>query len=394
MKSWRLAIAMPLIVLAFGVLVFVWQISTENPGRAWQAFLVNLLFFSGIAQTGPVLAAIYYLTEARWGLPIMRLSVGVGLFLPISLLLFAILFAGFPYLPMGSPDAPAREAWFYSPFFFARDFVALALLYSVSLVFAYRFLCAVSGVGPEGVDNERPRSSITRLQRGVPSKGNARSLTLLASLVLGLYVVVFSLIGFDLVMALDRHWYSTLFGGYFFMSSFYAGLSAIPVAALVTRKALGSGKILQKSQLWDLGKLLFAFGLLTGYFVWSQYLVIWYGNLPEEVGFFTLRIKDERWAWLTWTALVLIFPVPFLLLLGQRAKQSSPILITVGAIVLVGMWLERYLLVAPSLGITDGVVIGWTEGVATLTFIAAMTLSYSIYIRLVLPRASEIAAPG
>lgn len=385
---------MPLIVLAFGVLIFVWQISTENPGRAWQAFLVNLLFFSGIAQTGPVLAAIYYLTEARWGLPVIRLSVGLGLFLPISLLLFAILFAGFPYLPMGSPDSPASKAWFYSPFFFARDFVALGLLYSVSLLFAYRFLYAASGVGPEGIDSERPRSSITQLRHEFPDKDGARSLTFLASLVLGLYAVVFSLIGFDLVMALDRHWYSTLFGGYFFMSSFYAGLSAITVTALLTRKSWGSKKIVQKSQLWDLGKLLFAFCLLVGYFAWSQYLVIWYGNLPEEIGFFTLRMKDDRWAWLTWTTLILIFPVPFLLLLSQRAKQSSTILITVGAIVLAGMWLERYLLIAPSLGVTDGVAIGWTEGIATLTFLAAMILSYSIYIRFVLPRASGIAAPG
>ncbi len=353
------------VIFLTGAAVFIWEVTGNNSGRAWQAFLINLLFFSAIAQSAPVLAAIYYLTEARWGMPVIRTSLGLGLFLPISLLLFVLLFAGFPYLPTGSTDSPAREAWFYPPLFFGRDIIALGILYSMSLLFLYRFfnLIQISGL-----------------------KGRRLSLTVLASLVLVLYAAVFSLIGFDLVMALDRHWYSSLFGGYFFMSSFYIGLSAMTLSALLLNTSLRRREAVQRTMLWDIGKLLFAFCILTAYFLWSQFLVTWYGNLPEEVGFFVLRMKNDAWAQLTWVALALIFVVPFVVLLGQRAKQSKFILLAVVTLVLVGMWLERYLLIAPSLAVTKTVSLGWTEAAITATFLATMILTYSVYLTYFSPR--------
>jgi len=383
-----------LLVLVAGGLVSGWQLAGDNSARVWQAFLVNLLFFSGIAQAGPVLAAIYYLTEARWGPPVMRLCLGLGLFLPVSLLLFAVLFAGFPFLPTGPSESPARQIWFSLAFFSGRDLLALGLLYSVSLVFTYRFLGLLSRGPRDDRNGHSERSSTGRPPSSVHERRAGSSLTRLASLVLGLYAVVFSLIGFDLVMALDDHWYSTLFGGYFFMSSFYAGLAAITVIAVLAKGKSERAEAIEETHLWDLGKLLFAFCILTAYFIWSQFLVIWYGNLPDEVGFFILRMKNDAWAWLTWATLILIFAIPFLALLAQGAKQSRVVLSVVGILVLLGMWLERYLLIAPSLGITEGVSIGWTEAVTTFTFLAALVLSYSLYIRFVLPRWSNVQAPG
>jgi hypothetical protein len=376
-----------LLVLILGVGAFLWEISGEHSGKAWQAYLINLLFFSAVAQAGPVLAAIYYLTEARWGGRVMSLAMGFAPFLPISFLLFAVLLIGFPYFPAQSAEFPGRGAWFSRSFLIARNTLGLALLYSVSLSFVYQFLnFASSGSSPAGVITPTGNYG-TPVNAGLTREiKRRRKLTCLAILVLVLYALVFSLIGFDFVMALERGWYSTLFGAYFFMSSFYVGLLAILVTIVIAKRYLKPKDRVQEKPLWDLGKLVFAFCLLTAYFLWAQYLVIWYGNLPEEVGFIIHRIQNPSWAWLAWIALALIFAVPFLTLLSQRAKQSSPILLAVGVIALIGMWLERYLLVGPSLALDTGPQLGWTEATITVTFLAAMFVSYSVYLRFVLPR--------
>ena len=383
MKFSRIASAL-LVFVIFGIGAFVWEALADDSGRAWQIFLINLLFFSAVAQSGPVFAAIYHLTEARWGGRVIRLALGFGSFLPISFVLFTVLLAGFPFLPGHVAEYPGREVWFHRLFIFGRNALGLAVLYSVSLAFLYRFLKASLNDNIRETNNYR---TATELHLTRSRFNHDRStLTFLAIAVLILYAVVFSLIGFDLVMALDHRWYSTLFGAYFFMSSFYVGLSAITVTVIVARKYLQPKDQVQTVALSDLAKLVFAFCLLTAYLLWSQYIVTWYGNLLEEVGFFILRMHNASWAWLTWTALALMFAIPFLALLSQRAKQNSSFLCIVSIIALVGMWFERYLLVAPSLALTTGPRLGWIETITTATFFAAMALSYSVYIRVILPR--------
>jgi hypothetical protein len=392
-KNSRFGFALLLLVV-FGASVFLWQILGADPARAWQAFLINLLFFSAVAQSAPVLGAIYHLTEARWGSRVMPLALGLGSFLPISFVLFAVLFVGFPYLPTYSSEFPARHSWFNPLFLIGRDILGIAILYSVSLAFSYRFLNSMLHGTSSHSSLTNSRRDLSRAieagrERRPGGNRNAQQLTPLAVLVVAIYAVVFSLIGFDLVMALDHQWYSTLFGGYFFISSFYIGLAAITVTVVILRKFLKPNEQIQNAAIRDLGKLVFAFCLLTVYFLWAQYLVTWYGNLPEEIGFFMIRLQNPSWAWLTWTALGLTFALPFLGLLSQRAKQSSPILCFVAIIALAGMWLERYLLVVPSLALNPGPRLGWIEMIITVSFLAAMVFSYRVYLQLVLPRWTE-----
>lgn len=380
MKASRFGLALALLVV-FGGSVFVWQVLGSEPARAWQAFLINLLFFSAIAQSGSVLAAIYHLTEARWGSRVMPLAMGLGSFLPVSFVLFVVLLLGFPYLPTYSAEFPARRSWFDPLFLIGRDILGIAILYSVSLAFSHRFLNSRmhGSFSDSSARESRERSVEGGRERRIELNSKPHGLTTLAVLVLGIYAVVFSMIGFDLVMALDRQWYSTLFGGYFFISSFYIGLAAIIVTIFAIRKYWEVKEQIEANALWDLGKLVFAFCLLTAYFFWAQYLVTWYGNLPEEVGFFLRRFEDPSWRWLTWITIALTFAVPFLSLLSQRTKQSSA-LFFIAITALIGMWLERYLLVVPSLGLKAATGLGWTEVVITLSFLAAIVLSYRFYL--------------
>jgi len=370
-----------LVLVVSGASVFLWQVFGNEPARAWQLFLVNLLFFSAVAQSGSVLAAIYHLTEARWGNRVISLAIGLGSFLPISFVLFVVLLFGFPYLPNYAAEYSARRLWFDPLFLIGRDILGIAILYSVSLIFSYRFLTSriYRSFNDSSGRESREHSAEAGRERRVEVNRKLYELTTLAVLVLGIYAVVFSMIGFDLVMALDQQWYSTLFGGYFFISSFYIGLGAIIVTVFAVRRYWEVKEQVEANALWDLGKLVFAFCLLTAYFFWAQYLTTWYGNLPEEVGFFMRRFQDSSWRWLTWTAIGLMFGVPFLSLLSQRTKRSSA-LFFIAITALVGMWLERYLLVVPSLGSNAATGLGWIEVVITLSFLAAIVLSYRVYL--------------
>lgn len=379
MISFRFQIVLLLLAIV-GASVFVWQLLGSESARAWQSFFINLLFFSAIAQSGSVLAAIYHLTEARWGSRVMSLAIGLGSFLPISFVLFIVLFAGFPYLPNYSPEFPARHSWFKPWFLIGREILALAILYAVSLVFSYRFL--ISTIARFANDSREIRGS-TDTEGEVPyqsiANGRSPTITPLAILVLAAYAVVFSLLGFDLVMGLDKQWYSTLFGGYFFISSFYIGLAAIIVAVfLVGRHWKGEAQA-HGDVRSDLGKLALAFCLLTTYLFWSQYLVTWYGNLPEEVGFFIRRFRDPSWQWLTWVTVVLTFAIPFLTLLSQHTKRNGA-LFFVAITALAGMWLERYMLIVPSLGLTAAPALGWVEVAITSSFLAGIIFTYTVYL--------------
>ena len=119
------------------------------------------------------------------------------------------------------------------------------------------------------------------------------------------------------------------------------------MVAVMTRKFLQWEAHSTPSHFHDLGKLVFAFCLLWTYLGWSHYLPIWYGNLPEETGFLLVRARSP-WAPLAGTVLAACFVIPFVVLLSREVKRRAGSLFAICAVVVVGMWLERYLLVVPS----------------------------------------------
>jgi len=358
------------LLLILGAVAFVTGIAGPDAGRAWQTFLVNFLFWSGIAQAGPIFAAIYWMSKARWGRPVKLLAEGAGLFLPVSLGLFFVLIFGQHSLFQWSGDLSSeKQIWLDPELLFLRDTVGLTLLYGLSLLLLYHSIRA------DRASNDATSGDV-RAQR----ERSTRVLGKLAPLLLFLYAVVFSLIAFDLIMSLDPRWYSTLFGAYFFMSNLYLGFAVLAITTIVVRKLLRLEEAVTREQLSDLGKLIFAFCLLTGYLLWSQYLVIWYGNLPEETDYLLLRTKAVQWVPAAWGVLLFVFVLPFLALLTRRVKQSPTLLLLIASMIAVGMWLERYLLVAPSLDPAQGVVLGWMDLMITGGFFALVILAYTVFL--------------
>ncbi|MFQ5850156.1 MAG: hypothetical protein ACE5JU_06150 [Candidatus Binatia bacterium] len=330
------------LLLFAGATTFLSSAFGGSSQRAWQNFLINSLLWTGMAQAGPVFVSIHRLAEARWGQPIPRLAAGMAIFLPIGLLLFL-------FLPFGSaalfPQIPTSggEPWLGQSVSWLRDGLGLLGLTALSLWVLFY--------------SARPEQQLPRP---------------LAASVLLVYGLVYSLLGVDLVRALDATWSSALFGAYFSVSNFYLGLAALAVLAVLGQRR---GIPITVDDLHDLGKLLFGFCLLTGYFLWSQYLVIWYADVARETGFL-LRRAEQPWLPLAIAALTLALIAPFLALLSRRVKRDPHALLAVSLTVCVGIWLERYLLVVPSIWEQPGLPLGWMELLITSGFFAGVALTY------------------
>lgn len=363
------------ILVAIGGGAFALAFVVGAPLRAWEAFLVNLLFWLGIAQGGIIVSASFYLTEARWGgAALYRLAEAFAGFLPLGFLLFWVIFPGraaiFPWI---AHPIPEKAAWLNVPFLFARDGGGLLLMTLLSLWFVR------ASRRPESVQWAETYSTIAR---------PPLSIMVLAPAVIIAYVVIYSVLAFDLVMSLSPRWYSTLFGVYFFALAYWSALAAMGLLAVLGwRPARHDTAAERGGVLHDLGKLVFAFSIFWAYLLWSQYLPIWYAALPEETFFVVPRVHRLPWGLLGWTALVLIWAIPFVVLLGRRAKRTPAILGCVCGLGLIGVWIERYVLVTPSLS-PRVIPFGWVEPIITAGFAGVFGLCLLPGIRLVPSRSA------
>jgi hypothetical protein len=370
-------------LLAVGVVIFLTGLLLD-PGRAWQIYLVNFLFWGPVAQGAVVFAAGYHVVSGKWGPPIRRLAEGMAAFLPVSLVLFLPLYFGldlfFGQIRELNPD---RGAWFDFRFIFVRGGLGIGSMTVLSLLFVYYSFRPEMGLLLER--GLRPRQWLygwlTEGWQGEQAEiqRSERGMDVLAAGVLLAYPIIYSFMAFDLIMALDPFWYSSLFGAHFFISTFYLGLAGVTVVTALL--SLRGSLDISSRQLSDLGKLLFGFSLLYMAMLWSQYVVIWYGNLPEETHFVVLRLWEKPWAVLSWSVLFATFFLPCLVFLSRQAKQTPSIMLTMGTLIAAGLWLERYVLVVPSLWHGEGVPFGWLEIGVTAGFFGVAGLSYMFFLQ-------------
>ncbi len=378
----RAARVVVVLMILVGLASFLFLL-TRDPGRAWRAYVSNWLYFTSVAQGAVMLAVVTTVAKAKWNWSIRRVSLGFAAFLPLSFLLFLpMLVLGEGYFPWigemaHDPVLQKKAAYLNLPFLISRDLVGLLALFAASLFFAYLALrpdMGPAGAGP-GRDpvRERWRERLSQSWAGREAEkalSHARLRRLAPALAL-LYAVVMSMIAYDWVMSLEPHWYSTLFGGWFFMGAFWGGLAATAVS-MVRFKAVDEevDRLIGEGALHDIGKLTFAFGVFWTYLFWSQYLVIWYGKLPWEQSWIIHRMQDG-WGQLSVLVIVLCFVVPFAGLIGRAAKMRPRVLASFATTILVGLWLERYVMVGPPLH-TGGPVISFWEPLIGVGFLGLL----------------------
>lgn len=370
-------------LILLGTASFIYLVNGHHPETAWRAYHINFLLWSAIAQGGLLFSMVMHVAKARWSGPLARLSESFAAFFPISFVLFLILFLGresiFPWL---HHDLHGKEVWLNMPFLFTRDAIGLLILYGLG--FAYLTQVLRLSVNPRFTGGGLRSAAIRLLRRGETDGEVIRwRMTVFAVLYMLAYASVLSLIGFDLVMSMDPHWISTLFGAYSFVKAFYIGLGALLVLASAVWLTQGDRAGLTPDHFHDLGKLFFGFCLVWADFFYCQFVVIWYGNLPEEAAYVIERTMTLPWQSLAWAVFILCFVVPFFILLNRAVKRKPAVMMVLASAIIVGIWLEHLLLLGPTWhGHPAGLPLGIWDALITLGFFGLMAAAVTAYLNL------------
>jgi hypothetical protein len=293
-------------------------------GGAWRgALVVTLVFWTALAQGSVAVVAVTDLTGAKWAGSLRRELLVAAQLLPVLALLFL---AVWPALALYPWDA-APGGWLNRPFFMARNLALLLATAATARHFARR-----------------------SLRRDPGLKGAAVAYLLL-------FVASQTLVAFDWVMSLSYPWVSSMFGMYFMVEAVFAGLAlAGLLALLLDRRRREDASPGWAAALGDLGRLLFGFSVLWGGLFFAQFLLLWYGNIPEEVGFIATRLARQPTRALATLFPAACFGVPFLALLTARAKRDARVLGAASLSILVGLLAEKLLFVMPALAIAPVVL--------------------------------------
>ena len=302
-----------------------------DPQRTWPDLLLNGFYMMTLALGGMVFIAIQYLSGASWSANIRRVPEALMAALPAASLLMLTLFFGREWLyPWSRPGAHAGEAarsvYLSTPFFFAR----MALFVAIWTVFARRM-----------------RQASLREDEDVRPIHHRR-LVRHAAVFMPVFAVSFSLASFDWLMTLVPHWSSTIFAIYAFAGLLAGTVAAVTLGVVLLLEHGDLAGIVNEHHLHDLGKLLFAFSTFWAYIWVSQYLLIWYGNLPEETAYYVTRTGDN-WMWLFLLNLAVNWIVPFVALMSFASKRHPGVLKWTAVLILAGRWLDLYLVVMPEL---------------------------------------------
>jgi hypothetical protein len=300
--------------------------------------------------------AVQRITTARWSRPIIRFMEGYVAFLPVALLLLLVsvlLGKGhiFPWTHE-APPVPEKVIWFNAGFLTTRVLLSFLVITALSLWYIYTSVRLDVGIVPEAGSNwaaglrARMRNGFGEERRELHSTHSLQGkLAVFLALAFG---YGWSILAFDLSMGMSLHFQSTLYGWWFFMGAWLCSLTTFTLLVMAWRRFLGAEKYIGENHFHDLGKLCFAFTAFWGYLTFSQFLVIWYGNLGEETHWPRLRLI-EPWVTFSVSAVIMVFFAPFFGLLSRAAKVFRPTLALFTTISLLGMFLVRYLEVYPSL---------------------------------------------
>ncbi len=355
-----------------------------DPARAWTALVWNWAFWSGIAVAGVVVSAAAHAANGRWIRPVRRLAEAGSAFLPVSYLLMVFLFFGLEHVyPWIVHPVEVKAAWLNRSFFTTRQAIGVAILYGFALLFVYWSLRPDLGRFRERVEGWR-RGLYHRLSggwRGLDEEidRSHRVRNKLAPALIVLYAILWTVWAWDWLMSIDPHWVSTLFGAWVFMTHFLAALGTLAILSCLVRPYRSFSTLITTRTLHDLGKMVFAFTTFWTYLFFAQYLVIWYGRLPEETHFFERRI----WSVYQPVSIIVfaaVFVVPFLGLLRVHNKRTPALLTAFALISLLGIWLLHFLLLSPGV-FPEFLAFGWIEAVTALGVFGLFGLSVTGFLR-------------
>ena len=318
----------------------------------WGFYLVNFVFWIGISHAGTLISAILRLVNAGWRRPVTRCAEVITVFALMIGAMFPIIHLGRPWLAFWLFPYPSdREIWpnFRSPL--AWDFFAINTYLTGSILFLFLPMIPDFALVRDRSTGWRRRiyGALSFGWRGTTKQWNRleSAMQIMAIAILPVAVSVHTIVSFDFSMANVPMWHSTIFGPYFVAGAIFSGIAALILAMAALRKALRLEHYLLPFHFENLGKLLLLMSLLWGYFVFNERLTVWYGNEHHEMAVFWATQRGA-YAPLYWTMVICNFVLPLAILANPKTRTILGCSIASLGVV-VGMWLERFLIVVPSL---------------------------------------------
>lgn len=306
--------------------------------RLFANLWINNVYFTGIAIIGVFFVALQYVAQAGWSASIKRIPEAFGSWLPFAGILMLVVFLvanhdlfhwthDYLYDPNDARFDPIINGkkgylnfWFY---------IGRMVAYFVLWYLMHRLL--------------RKESLQEDLHGGV---GYWHKMVKLSAIFIIIFAITSSTSAWDWILSIDTHWFSTMFGWYVFASWFVSGLAAITLAVILLKEN-GYLKIVNSNHIHDLGKFVFAFSIFWTYIWFSQFLLIYYANIPEESIYFVERLASHHYAPIFFINLIMNFVFPFFMLMTRDSKRYAIIMKIVCYIVLAGHWIDFYLMVTP-----------------------------------------------
>lgn len=319
----------------------------------WGFYITSFVFWIGISHAGTLISAILRLVNAGWRRPVTRCAEVITVFALMIGALFPIIHLGRPWLFFWLVPYPStRLIWpnFRSPLVW--DFFAITTYLTGSLLFLFLPMIPDLAVIRDRSTGLRRRiyGALALGWRGTPKQWHRleTAMQIMAVAIVPVAVSVHTIVSFDFSMAPVPMWQTTIFGPYFVAGAIFSGIAGLIIAMAVLRKVLRLEAYLLPVHFQNLGKLLLVMSLLWGYFVFNERLVTWYGNEPSEMAVFN-STQSGPFAPLYWIMVAGNFVLPVVLMSIRRFRTiAGCVLASIG--VVIGMWLERFLIVVPSLG--------------------------------------------
>jgi hypothetical protein len=316
----------------------------QEPDRTWANLLLVSNYLIGVSLGSLALLALFYVSGARWSVPLERLPEALAIALPVGAIGLAVVLFFHPSLYPWTSHAggeghasPLRSLWLERPFFLLRALIYLAIWMTFAFFIVHN----------------------SRLQDRTDDPAPTRRNVALSAGFLVAFGITCWLSSYDWLMSLEPDWVSTIFGVYHFAGLFLSALAAIVLLAVCFRHLGALRGLVNEDRLHDLGTLLFGFSSFWMYTWFCQYLLIWYTNHPDETAWFQRRVEGP-WPTLLQLALALEWGIPFAVLLFRDAKRSPVILATVALVVLAGRWVDLFVIIFPSQGEALAIP-GWIE---------------------------------
>jgi molybdopterin-containing oxidoreductase family membrane subunit len=394
--SWRfyVVVAISGAIVAWALFAWGWQlyhgigVSGKRRPEFWSLYITNFVFWIGISHAGTLISAILRVTGAEWRRPVTRCSEAITVFALMIGAMFPIIHLGRAWLFYWLIPYPnERLLWpnYRSPLMW--DFFAINTYLTGSLIYLYLPLIP---------DLALVRDKTRGWRRGLYSllslgwRGTQRqwqrlekAVSIMAVIIIPVAVSVHTIVSWDFAMTLNPMWNSTIFGPYFVVGAIFSGIAALILAMSVLRRVLHLEDYIQPNHFNYLALLLLTMSLLWFYFTFAEYLTVWYANEPAEMAVFWSKVWGPYSPFFyTMVCCCFVIPVP---ILAFKKLRRIPLITLASALICVGMWLERFLIIVPTLAAPRlpfnwrGYSTTWVELSITAGTFAYFVLLYALF---------------